>query len=297
MRVLVSGSSGLIGRALLPQLVQAGHHVVRLVRRVPESVEGSIVWDPGAGQVETKAMSGFDGVIHLAGENIVGRWTPSKKAAIRDSRVRDTHLLAKTLAVLPSRPAVLICASAIGYYGERGNELVDESSVPGTGFLSEVCAAWEAACAPAVEAGIRVVNLRIGVVLSPAGGALAKMLVPFRLGLGGIMGSGKQYWSWISLPDVLGAIQHVLATPTLSGPVNAVAPEAIPNADFTKALGQVLRRPTIFPVPGFGARLLMGEMADALLLSSTRVKPTQLLQSRYVYTHPRVSEALQQLLQ
>jgi hypothetical protein len=235
--------------------------------------------------------------VHLAGENIAaGRWTVEKKARIRDSRVKGTKTLCEALAQLSQPPKVLVSASAIGYYGDRGAELLWENSALGTGFLAEVCQAWEEATRPAMEKGIRVVLLRIGVVLSPAGGALAKMLLPFKLGLGGIIGSGKQYMSWIALDDVVGTIDHVLITDTLQGPVNAVAPHPVTNSEFTKTLRRVLRRPTLFPMPAFAARLAFGEMADELLLASTRVEPKRLIATEYRFRYPELEDALRHLL-
>jgi uncharacterized protein (TIGR01777 family) len=247
--------------------------------------------------VDPTHLEGLDAVVHLAGENIAdGRWTDEKKRRIRESRVQGTRALCEALAQLENKPKVLVCASAIGYYGDRGETLVDENSSAGGGFLSDVCQEWEQATEPARKAGIRVVNLRIGVVLSPKGGALAKMLLPFQMGAGGNLGSGKQYMSFVALDDVVGAIYHALTTESLSGPVNAVAPNPVRNSEFTKALGKVLHRPTIAPVPAFGARLLFGEMADALLLSSTRVAPTRLLESGYKFQCPDIDSALRHVL-
>ena len=235
--------------------------------------------------------------MHLAGENIaVRRWTPAQKARIRDSRVQGTRLLAQSLARLQQPPTVMVCASAIGFYGDRGEELLTEGSAPGSGFLTDTCRAWEAAAQPASEKDIRVVNLRLGVVLSPGGGALAKMLLPFRLGVGGKIGSGRQYMSWIEIDDVVGVIHYALTTDELRGPVNAVAPNPVTNREFTKTLGRVLSRPTIFPMPAFAARLAFGEMADELLLASTRVKPARLQNSGYYFRHPRLEDALRHLL-
>jgi uncharacterized protein (TIGR01777 family) len=238
----------------------------------------------------------LDAVVHLAGENLVGRWTAEKKARIRDSRVQGTRLLCDALAQLVNPPKVLLCAAAIGYYGDRGENMVREDSAPGTGFLAEVCQAWEAAAAPVVQRGVRVVHLRLGVVLNPAGGALAQMLPPFRLGMGGVVGSGKQYISWIALDDVLGVMHHALRTETLGGPVNVVAPQPVTNYDFTKMLGKVLGRPTVMPMPAFAARLAFGEMADALLLASTRVVPVRLQASGYTFQYPELEGALRHLL-
>jgi hypothetical protein len=239
----------------------------------------------------------MDAIVHLAGENIAGgRWTAARKARIRDSRVIGTRTLCETLARLSQPPKVLVSASAIGYYGDRGAEPLWENSTFGTGFLADVCRAWEEATQPAVQKGIRVVLLRLGIVLSPAGGALAKMLLPFKLGLGGVLGRGNQYMSWIALDDVAGAMAHTLVTDTLQGPVNAVAPYPVTNREFTRTLGRILRRPTVFPLPAFAARLVFGEMADALLLASTRVEPKRLLATQYVFRYPELDGALRHLL-
>ena len=295
MRIAVTGSTGLVGSSLVSVLETEGHQVIRVVRQNPGDAE--IHWNPNGGQLDANDLVGLDGVVHLAGENIAaGRWTAALKQRIRDSRVRGTRLLCERMAAADPRPAVLICASAIGYYGERGTSPVDERDEPGDGFLAETCREWEAACQPARDAGIRVVNLRIGVVLSPQGGALQKMLTPFRLGGGGRVGSGKQYWSWIALDDVTGAIVHAIENDSISGPVNAVSPQAVDNAAFTKVLGKVLKRPTLFPMPAFAARLALGEMADELLLASIHVKPTVLSVSGYQFSHPDLEGALRHLL-
>jgi len=294
VRILVSGSSGLVGSALVPFLTTSGHSVTRLVRSAPGKEEGR--WDPAAGTIDAAALEGHDAVVHLAGENIAERWTPERKARIKDSRVKGTRLLAETLGRLAQPPKVLVAASAIGYYGDRGDALLREDSTSGSGFLAEVAREWEAATAAAATKGIRVVNLRIGVVLSPRGGALAKMLLPFKLGLGGVVGSGKQHWSWIALDDLLGIILFALNTDTLKGPVNAVSPKPVTNYEFTKTLGRVLKRPTIFPMPASAARFAFGEMADELLLSSTRVDPTKLVAAGYQFRFPELEGALRQVL-
>ena len=295
MRISVTGSSGLIGSALVPFLTAQGHEVGRVVRST--TAAGAWRWDPGAGHVDAGAVNGKDAVVHLAGETIAaGRWSAARKARIRDSRVRGTRVVAEAVARADPRPKALVCASAMGFYGDRGDERLTEASAPGRGFLSEVSREWEEACAPARDQGVRVVNLRFGIVLSPAGGALAKMLLPFRLGAGGVVGSGKQWWSWVALDDAVGAIQHALVTAGLSGPLNVAAPNPVTNAEFTRTLGRVLARPTLFPVPVFAARLAFGEMADALLLASARVVPERLQQTGYVFRHPELEGALRHLL-
>ncbi len=297
MKILISGSSGLVGRALIPHLVAGGHQVVRLLRARPAPGEAAIFWDPDAGTLDPAALEGFDAVIHLSGESIAaGRWTEAKKARIRDSRVKSTALLSGRIERLSRPPGVLLCASAIGYYGDRGDEVLTEDSAPGKDFLAEVCQAWETASDPAARIGVRVVRHRFGVILSPNGGALAKMLLPFKLGVGGRIGDGRQFMSWIAIDDVLGAVDHALATKALRGPVNTVSPHPVTNAEFTATLGRVLRRPTIFPMPAFAARLALGEMADALLLSSQRVVPERLLASAYRFRHPDLEPALRHLL-
>ena len=295
MRISVTGSSGLIGSTLVPFLTAQGHEVGRVVRST--TAAGAWRWDQGAGHVDAGAVNGKDAVVHLAGENIAaGRWSAARKARIRDSRVRGTRVVAEAVARADPRPKALLCASAMGFYGDRGDERLTEASAPGRGFLSEVSREWEEACAPARDQGVRVVNLRFGIVLSPAGGALAKMLLPFRLGAGGVVGSGKQWWSWVALDDAVGAIQHALVTPGLAGPLNVAAPNPATNAEFTRTLGRVLARPTLFPVPVFAARLAFGEMADALLLASARVVPERLQQTGYVFRHPELEGALRHLL-
>jgi uncharacterized protein (TIGR01777 family) len=296
MKILVTGASGLIGTALVSSLAASSHEVTRLVRGQPTSGETGARWDPVAGTIDASALEAIDAVVHLAGENIAGRWTPAKKAKIRDSRVKGTQLLCETLTRLSSPPAVLVSASAIGYYGDRGDALLTDDSPPGQGFLAEVCRAWEAATEPARQHGLRVVQLRFGVVLSATGGALAQILTPFRLGLGGVLGSGRQYMSWIALDDAVGAIQHALATDALQGPTAAVAPQAVTNQEFTKTLGKVLGRPTAIPLPAFAARLMFGEMADEALLASARIQPMKLLASGYQFRYPELEAALRHVL-
>ncbi len=295
MKVLVTGSSGLVGSSLVPTLESAGHDAVCLVRS-ENNAPGSH-WSPAHGKIHVEQPESINGVVHLAGENIAeGRWTAEKKQRILESRTQGTQLLSQTIAQWTPQPEVLVSASAIGYYGDRGDEMCDESSPPGSGFLADVCCEWEAATSPASESGIRVVNLRIGVVLSGKGGALAKMLLPFKLGVGGRVGGGHQYMSWIAIDDLVGVILHCLENETLRGPVNAVAPHPVTNRQFTAALGGVLHRPTIFPMPAFAARIALGEMADQLLLSSTRVRPARLEESGYTYRHSQLDDALQSCL-
>jgi len=295
IHVAMTGSHGLIGRELVPLLTTGGHLVTALVRGEP--AHGQVAWDPEADTFDASALAGVDGVVHLAGENIAAaRWTEARKQRIRASRVHSTRILSAGLARLPSPPKVLVTASAIGFYGDRGDEILDEDSPAGGGFLARVARDWEAATEPAAAAGIRVVHLRFGVVLSPKGGALAKMLAPFKWGGGGVIGSGQQYWSWISLADAAGAIHHALMTDSVCGPVNAVAPDPVTNAAFTKTLGRVLSRPSVARVPGIAARIAFGEMADHLLLASTRVQPRRLLDSGYQFRQASLEDALRHML-
>jgi uncharacterized protein len=293
-KALVSGSSGLIGSALVPALQENGYEVTRLVHGSPTGPK-QVAWNPSE-TLPSALVSGFDAVVHLAGESIVGRWTEAKKDRIRESRIAGTRNLADALARAPDRPRVLVSASAIGFYGDRGQEILREESPSGSGFLPDVCLGWESASVPAARAGIRTVQVRIGIVLSSAGGALEKMLPPFRLGLGGIIGSGRQWWSWIALQDVVGAILHALKTSSLQGPVNAVAPHPVTNVEFTRVLGTVLSRPTVLPMPAFAARLALGEMANELLLASQRVEPARLMASGYEFQQPDLQPALEALL-
>jgi uncharacterized protein (TIGR01777 family) len=296
MRILMTGSSGLIGRTLTSLLTAQGHKVVALVRSTKLTSDRQILWNPDAGTIDNDSIEDFDAVINLAGEPIAGRWTAHKKARILESRIKGTQLLCRTLAQLKRRPSVLLSASATGYYGDRGSQILDEESTPGSMFLSEVSKAWEEATEPAKRCGIRVVNPRIGFVLSKSGGGLAVMSLPFKLGIGGRVGSGEQFMSWIAIDDLVGAISHAINTESLHGPVNAVAPNPVTNREFTKTLGKVLHRPTIFPLPAFAARMVMGEMADNLLLASARVNPTRLLASGYKFIFPELSSALHHVL-
>jgi uncharacterized protein (TIGR01777 family) len=293
-KILVSGSSGLIGTALLPSLRASGCEVTCLVRG-SVSGNGRIGWDPTRA-LAPESVSGFDAVVHLAGESIVGRWTEAKKHRILESRVQGTRTLAEALARAPQPPRVLVSASAIGYYGDRGEETLREDSPSGDGFLPEVCREWESAAEPAAEAGIRAARVRFGLVLSRSGGALQKMLLPFRMGVGGNMGNGRQWWSWVDIGDLVGAVQHVINTETLRGPVNVVAPSPVRNAEFTTTLASVLSRPAIFPMPAFAARLVFGQMGDELLLASQRVEPAKLMASGYVFQKPDLRAALEAIL-
>ena len=296
MKVAITGASGLIGSALVPFLRTGGDDVVRLVRRPPTGGDEAR-WDPEAGEVDRAALEGVDAVVHLSGENLAGgRWTESRKARLRSSRVGSTRLLAETLAGLKRRPGVLVSFSAVGYYGSRGDAWLTENDPPGDGFLAALTADWEKAAEPATRAGIRVVHPRSGVVLSPAGGALGKMLLPFKAGLGGVVGPGTQYMSWIAPEDLLGVVHHVLSRSDIAGPVNAATPSPVTNAEFTRTLGRVLGRPTVAFVPAFALRLAYGEMADATLLASTRVRPERLLATGYRFRFPDLEGALRHVL-
>ncbi len=300
MRILVSGASGLVGSAVIRRLQQDAHEVVGLGRSAPARVADRedafghhLTWDG----LTVSSLEGLDAVVHLAGENIAGRrWTRSQMAKIRDSRTAPTHRLCELLAMTERPPKVVVCASGAGFYGDRGDEVCTEQSPPGSGFLPATCIEWEGAADPARAAGIRVVHLRLGMVLSVEGGALAKMLPPFRLGLGGRIGHGRQYMSWLALQDVVGVIILALGDEELAGPVNAVSPNPVTNAEFTRILGRVLRRPTLFPVPAVSLRLLLGKMADDLLLASTRVEPRLLLDRDYRFDHPELEPCLRSLL-
>jgi len=291
----MSGASGLLGRALVASFELQTTQIVRLVRGRSQHT-AHVAWNPLA-PLSPATVSGFDAVIHLAGESIVGRWTEQKKKAIRESRVQGTRNLAAALAQSETKPAVFVCASAVGFYGNRGDELLREGSPGGQGFLSEVCREWEDASRIAAEAGIRTVNIRIGLVLSAKGGALANMLKPFKLGLGGRIGSGQQWWSWIHVDDIVRGIHHAIRTESLSGPVNLVAPNPVRNAEFTKVLASVLGRPAFFPAPEFALRLAFGEMAAReLLLASQRVEPGNLTTSGYTFRFRELRAALENLL-
>lgn len=295
MRVAITGASGLVGSALSKSLRQHGREVIPLVRSQPQ--KGQIHWDPEAGDIDASKLEGVDAVVHLAGEGIAAaRWTAAQKAKIKDSRVKGTTLLSQTLSQLKQKPKVFVSSSAIGYYGNRGDESLTESSSSGAGFLADVCKQWEAATSLAVGAGIRVVNLRTGVVLHPEGGALAKMLTPFKMGVGGVVGPGTQYMSWIELGDLVRIIERCLDDSSCSGPINGTAPEPVTNQEFTKALGHTLSRPTIFPMPAFAARLAFGEMADEMLLSSAKVLPAKLQSLGFQFEYPKLTPALEHLL-
>jgi len=293
-QTLVSGVSGPIGTALLPSLKIRGHEVTRLVRGSTAG-DGQVPWDP-ARPIPPEVVSGFDAVIHLAGESIVGRWTADKKLRIRDSRVVGAANLAQALAQAKNKPQVFICSSAVGVYGDRGDEVLNEESAPGQGFLPDVCREWEAATQPAIDSGIRTVQIRTGVVLSPTGGALGKMLTPFKMGVGGRIGNGRQWMSWIDVQDMVGAIHHILKSDLLHGPVNLVAPKPVTNTEFTQTLASVLSRPAIFPVPAFVVKLVFGEMGETVLLGSQRVEPAQLVGSGYPFRFSDLRASLQTML-
>jgi uncharacterized protein (TIGR01777 family) len=296
MKILIGGSHGLVGTALIKSLEAEGHEIFRLVRHAP-TAKTEVEWSPDRYSIALARIEGFDAVINLAGESIAeGRWTDDKKRRIRDSRVKGTKLLGDALANLTVPPKIFICASAIGYYGNRGDEILTEASPAGDDFLAKVCAEWEDATALATEKGIRVVNARFGVILDTEGGALKKMLPPFRLGVGGKVGSGKQWMSWIALADVVGALNFALTNDSLRGPVNFVAPNPVTNAEFTRTLGKVLSRPTLLPIPAFVVKLLFGEMGEALLLGGQRVAPERLKSGEYKFQYPELSGALQHLL-
>jgi uncharacterized protein (TIGR01777 family) len=300
MKIIVTGASGLVGSSLVPSLLGRGHEVTQLVRRKSKEAPGGVrevEWRPDSGGIDAAALEGHDAAVHLAGENIsAGRWTEERKRRIRESRVKGTRLLAETLARLNARPRAFVSASAIGYYGDRGDEVLTERSAAGEGFLPDVCREWEEATQAAGAAGIRTALMRFGLILSGEGGALAKMLLPFKLGVGGRVGSGRQFYSWIALDDVIDIIHFTLANESLGGAINVAAPEPVTNAEFTRALGRALSRPTFFPAPAFGLRLAFGEMADALLLASERVVPERLQEAGYEFKYPTLDGALRHVL-
>ncbi|MDA1274928.1 MAG: TIGR01777 family oxidoreductase [Verrucomicrobia bacterium] len=297
MKILISGSSGLIGSALASHLSRRGDTVVRLVRRELHGSVDTCFWDPSGNILKVSDVEGFDSVVHLAGENLASRrWSKFGMAVIRESRVGSTRLLCTRLAELEHPPKVLISASAIGIYGSRGDEVLTEESPIGEGFLAELGQAWEDAARPAIEAGIRVVFPRFGIVLSARGGALKKMLPPFRFGMGGPLGNGRQFWSWIAIDDAISALCHLLSRDVLRGPVNLVAPQPVSNSEFTRTLGNVLSRPAVIPVPPFILRLALGRMADEALLSSSRVVPSVLKKSGFSFLYPELRSAFQSCL-
>ena len=295
MRVAVTGASGLVGKALVPALAAEGHTVLRLVRRDPRAPD-EVRWLPDEDYVDTVPLEGVEAVVHLAGASIAGgRFTEKRKALLRGSRVAPTRLLAQTLARLTPRPRVLVSASALGYYGDRGDAWLTEADPPADDFLGRLSVEWEQACSAARTAGIRVVNPRFGIVMSPEGGALGKMLPPFRAGLGGALGPGTQYVSWIAIDDAVAAIRHLLMYESLGGPVNVAAPQPVTNEELAKTLGRVLRRPTIAKLPSLVLRIALGEAADALL-GSTRMRPDKLVDSGFRFRFPDLEPALRHVI-
>jgi len=294
MRIVISGASGFIGRALAKAVEDQGHDVVRLVRRAPER-PNEVAWNPARGEIDARGLTDCNAVVHLAGENITGRWSRAKMLRILDSRMKGTRLLSESMGRVGNRPKVFISASATGFYGNRAGELLTEHSRPGKGFLAEVCREWESASWPAAQHGLRVANLRFGMVLSRNGGALAKMLPAFRLGLGGVLGGGHQHMPWVTLEDAVHAILYVISDDTLAGPINVVAPETVTNEQFTDTLARVLHRPALFHVPATLLRLAFGRMADEMLLASANVVPQRLLDAGFRFTWPELEPALRQL--
>lgn len=297
MRVAITGSTGLVGSALVEALKANGHTVSRILREQRKLGPDDVFWNPDTAYVDTIKLEGTDAIVHLAGENISAPWTPDQKRHIHFSRLRGTQLISEAARTLKRPLQALVSASAIGWYGSRGDEVLREDSQPGKGFLPDVCRDWEGATEVAARAGIRVVFPRIGIVLSHKGGALAKMLLPFRMGVGGKIGSGRQYMSWVSLDDVVGSIIYAINTPSLQGPMNVVSPAPATNAEFTRTLGKVLHRPTIAPLPGFVVKLLFGEMGETLLLGSQRVEPARLLAAGYQFKYPALEAALRRALE
>ena len=297
MRIIVTGASGLVGTALVPYLRAEGHEIARLVRSREESSD-AIYWDPDAGELNPDELSGFDAIVHLAGANVAaGRWTAKRKRLILESRVNGLRTLTEAVRRCSERPTIMISASATGFYGHRDDEVLDETSESGSGFLAKVCQEWEGGLREVESLGLRTVSLRLGIVLSGNGGALRKMLPAFRCGLGGRLGSGQQWMSWISETDLVRVVQHVLEANTIRGPVNAVSPEPVTSAVFTEKLALVLRRPAVLPVPAFILRILFGQMADEALLASARVKPQLLQAAGFSFTHERLESALRDVLQ
>ena len=295
MRIVVSGASGFIGRALVKALDDQGHDVVRLVRRPPER-PNEVAWNPATGEIDAHGLSDSHALVHLAGENIAGRWTPAKMDRIYQSRAKGTRLLSTSMGRVARRSKVFISASATGFYGNRAGELLTEQSRPGEGFLAEVCKEWEAASWPAAQHGLRVVNLRFGMVMSRNGGALAKMVPAFRLGLGGVLGSGAQHMPWVTIDDAVAAILYAISDETLAGPVNVVAPQAVTNERFTDTLARVLHRPALFTVPAWVLRLAFRQMADEVLLASANVVPERLMEAGFRFTWPELEPALKHVL-
>ncbi len=291
MKTAIAGASGLVGSALIPVLERDGHEITRLVRTTPKA--GEIEWHPNQDELQAKDFEGFDVIINLAGENIAGgRWTDDQKRKIRDSRVNGTHLLSEAIAKLTRKPRVFVCASATGIYGDRGNEKLDEQSESGGGFLAGVCREWEKASEPASKAQVRVVNLRYGPILAREGGMLAKLLTPFKMGMGGKVGSGKQFISWVSLDDAVRATKFAIDDDAIRGPLNVVSPHPVTNEEFTKTLGHVLNRPTALAMPAFAARLAFGEMADEMLLASQQVLPKRLQAAGFQFDLPELEGAM-----
>jgi uncharacterized protein (TIGR01777 family) len=290
MKIAASGASGLIGSALVPALRDAGHEVVRLVRRKPESAD-ELEWNPAVGTIDVAGLRGVEGFVNLNGATIDRRWTAARKREILESRVSSTSLLARTAAELDPRAAVLVCAGGVGIYGDRGDEILTEESELGSDFLAEVAIAWEAAAEPARAAGIRVVTFRHGLVLSREGGALGRMLTPFRLGVGGRIGSGKQWWSWVSMDDLVAAYEFALER-DLAGPVNLASPNPVTSRQFVKSLGRALHRPTVFPVPELAVKTIFGEMGETVLLASQRVLPARLLEAGFAFSYPELDPTL-----
>jgi uncharacterized protein len=299
LRIAITGATGLVGSQLIPYFQKSGHQVTQITRQPAlKGGASSITWDPDAGKLDESRLEGHDVVIHLAGTNVGSRWTETRRQSILDSRVNGTRLLCATLAELKYKPKVLLSASAIGFYGNHAaDRILDEHAPKGKGFLSDVCEAWERETQIASKAGIRVVNMRFGVVLSKRGGALAKMNVPFQLGLGGVLGSGHQMMSWIALDEIPSIMMHLINVTTLNGPVNVVSPQAMSNKDFTKTLGQVIKRPTIFPVPALGIKALFGEMGQEMLLEGSRVYPERLVMSNYQFKYPDLKSALEKAME